>query len=292
MKKVITLILLIVVAITVTAQLPQEFGRFKRAARIHQSNPDQDLLSKIAKDGAFIFAQSYQLEDSVGKFFGLSGNKEFGSENSLAFKVKNGYILYDRAREPWNYNSRFSKLKKRYTPVLFPSQYSEMKIEARYDSINYNDAEVVTIYPEQIYGMRSDIFFNDGFSVTHNSGIAEGYLVWYILPTGMDLNTTTNIDVVVLPEKLEISDDRSIYYSIPKPQIDGQVLGGLFITPELSSVGRIDFIINGVIIEDVDDWKLVCPFSNSEKLFASTSPISLKIEDDIDVELTPNDQIK
>ncbi|MDE6017478.1 MAG: hypothetical protein K2G85_01545 [Muribaculaceae bacterium] len=292
MKKVSTLILLIVVTLTAVAQLPQEFGRFKRAAKIHQSNPDQELLSKIAKDGAFIFAQSYQLEDSVGKFFGLSGNKEFDSENSLAFKVKNGYILYDKAREPWNYNSRFSKLRKRYTPVLFPSQYAEIKIEARYDSINYNEAEVVTIYPEQIYGMRSVIFFNDGFSVAHNSGMAEGYLVWYILPPGMDLNATTNIDVIVLPEKFDISDDRSKDYFISKPQIEGQVLGGLFITPELSSVGRIDFVINGVIIEDSDEWKLVCPFSNSEELFTSTSPISIKVEDDIDVELTPNDQKK
>lgn len=288
MRKISTLILLIVVAISATAQLPQEFGRFKRAAKVIQSTPEQELVSKIAKDGAFILAQSYQLEDSVGKFFGLSGNKEFGSESSLAFKVKNGYILYDIARVPWNYNSRFAKLKKRYTPVLFPSQYSELKNEARYDSINYNEAAISTIYPEQIYGMKSDIFFNDGFSVNHHSGQTEGYLVWYIIPSGVDLNSSTNLDIVVVPQKLEISDDRSKEYSITKPQMDGIVLGGLFLSPELSSVGRIDFIINGIIIEDADEWKLICPFSNSEELFTAT-PFSFKAEEEIDVELTPND---
>lgn len=289
MKKISTLILLIVIAITATAQLPQEFGRFKRAAKVNTATPEQELVSKIAKDGAFILVQSYQLEDSVGKFFGLSGNKEFGSESSLAFKVKKGYILYDVARVPWNYNARFSKLKKRYTPVLFPSQYSELKNEARYDSINYREAEISTIYPEQIYGMKSDIFFNDGFSVNHPSGQTDGYIVWYILPYGMDLNTSTNLDVVVVSQKIDISDDRSKEYAVSTPQVDGRVLGGLFLTPELSSVGRIDFIINGIMIEDADEWKLVCPFSNSEELFTISTPISFKGEEDIEIELTPND---
>ncbi len=292
MKKLSIILLFIAAAITVSAQLPQEFGRFKRAAKIHQSTPEHEMISKIAKDGAFIFSQSYQLEDSVGKFFGLSGNREFGSENTLAIKVKNGYLIYDIARVPWDYNPRFAKFKKRYTPVLFPSQYSELNTEARYDSISYKNEELVTIYPEQLYGMKSDIFFNDGFSVAHRIGNSDGFVVWYILPSDMDMNATTNLDIVVVPEKIEISEDRSKEYPVSYPQVDGTIMGGLYIVPEISSVGRLDFIINGILIGSQDDWKLVCPFANTDNVFSSTTNIPVKAEEEIDVELTPNEITK
>ena len=292
MKKLSIIILFIAAAITVSAQLPQEFGRFKRAAKVHQSTPEHEMISKIAKDGAFIFSQSYQLEDSVGKFFGLSGNKEFGSENTLAIKVKNGYLIYDIARVPWDYNPRFTKFKKRYTPVLFPSQYAELNAEARYDSIFYKNEGLVTIYPEQLYGMKSDIFFNDGFSVAHHVGNSDGFLIWYIQPSDMDMNTTTNLDIVVIPEKIEISDDRSKEYQVSYPQVNGKIMGGLYIVPEISSVGRLDFIINGILIGSQDDWKLVCPFTNTENVFSSTTNIPVKAEEEIDIELTPNEITK
>lgn len=292
MKKLSIILLFIAAAITVSAQLPQEFGRFKRAAKVRQSTPEHEMISRIAKDGAFIFSQSYQLEDSVGKFFGLSGNKEFGSENTLAFKVKNGYLIYDIVRVPWDYNPRFAKFKNRYTPVLFPSQYSELNTEARYDSISFKNEELVTIYPEQLYGMKSDIFFNDGFSVAHRVGNSDGFVVWYILPSDMDMNATTNLDIVVVPEKIEITDDRSKEYPVSYPQVDGTIMGGIYIVPEISSVGRLDFIINGILIGSQDDWKLVCPFANTDNVFSSTTNIPVKAEEEIDVELTPNEITK
>lgn len=292
MKKLSIILLFIATAITISAQLPQEFGRFKRAAKIQQPTPEHQMISKIAKDGAFILAQSYQLEDSVGKFFGLSGNKEFGSENTIAYKVKNGYILYDIARVPWDYNPRFAKLRKRYSPILFPSQYSELNSEARYDSIGYNNDELVTIYPDQLYGMKSDVFFNDGFSVAHHIGDTEGYVIWYILPSDMDVNATTNLDIAVIAEKIQISEDRSKEYQVSLPQTEGTILGGLYIVPDISSVGRLDFIVNGVLIRAQDDWKLVCPFVDTDNIFSSTAKSIIIAEDEIDVELTPNDNKK
>lgn len=292
MKKLSIILLSIAAAITVSAQLPQEFGRFKRAAKVRQSTPEREMISRIAKDGTFIFSQSYQLEDSVGKFFGISGNKEFGTENTLAIKVKNGYLIYDLARTPWNYDLRFAKYRKRYKPVLFPSRYSELSSEARYDSISYKSEELVTIYPEQIYGMKSDIFFNDGFSVAHRVGNTEGFVVWYILPSDMDMNATTNLDLIVIPEIIEISDDRSKEYQVSYPQIEGTIMGGIYIVPEISSVGRLDFIINGILIGSQGDWSLVCPFVNIDNVFSSTINIPVKNEEEIDVELTPNEITK
>lgn len=292
MKKLSIILLFFAAAINVSAQLPQEFGRFKRAAKVRQSTPEHEMISKIAKDGAFILSQSYQLEDSVGKFFGLSGNKEFGSESTIAFKIKEGYLIYDVARVPWDYNPRFAKLKKRYTPVLFPSQYSELSTEARYDSLYYNNKDLVTIYPEQLYGMKSDVFFNDGFSVAHREGDTEGFVVWYILPTDKDVNSTTNLDIVVIPEKINISKDRSKEYKVLLPQSEGIIMGGIYIVPEISSVGRLDFVINGIIIGTQDDRKLVCPFADTDNVFSSIANIPVKEEDEIDVELTPNDNQK
>lgn len=292
MKKISIILLFIATAITINAQLPQEFGRFKRAAKVNKTTSETELVSKIGKDGVFILSQSYQLEDSVGKFFGLSGNKEFGTENTLAIKVKDGYLLYDIARAPWEYNSKFTKLKKRYTPVFFPSQYSELSTEARYDSIYFDEKELVTVYPNQIYGMKTDAFFNDGFSVAHRTGKAEGFAVWYVLPYDLDLNNSTNLEIVVIPETIDISEDRSKEYQISIPRLEGTIIGGIFIVPEISSVGRLDFIVNGIIIGGQDDWKLVCPFSNADNVFNSTSPVSLKAEENVDIDLTPNETNK
>lgn len=289
MKKILLLLTFIVASVTTFAQLPQEFGRFKRAAKVQPSESiENQLVTKIAKDGAFILSQSYQLEDSVGKFFGLSSNKEFGSETSLAIKVKNGYLLYDIARVPWDYNPRFTKLKKRYNPVLFPSQYSDLSREARYDSISFNCTDLVTIYPNQIYGMKSDTFFNDGFSVSHNVGNTDGYAVWYVLPFDIDMNKSSNLEIVPLEMKLEIVEDRSQEYVVPMPQVNGKLMGGMYVVPEISSVGRLDFKINGIIIGSEEDWKLVCPFTDTNNIF-NTTPIAVQSEDDIEIELTPND---
>lgn len=287
MKRIYALLLLTVVAITATAELPQEFGRFKKAAKIHNKTPEQDLISRIAIDGAFIIYQNYQLEDSLGKFFGRSGNRKFGAESALAFKVKKGYLIYDTTRAPWNHNPHFSQIKNRNIQILSPTQYSELKKEAMHDSINYNAKELRTIYPEQIYGMKSDMFFNDGFYVAHHLGQTDGYLIWYILPPGMDLNTSTKLDIIAMSATIDISDDRSKEYSISVPQTDGTILGGVFLAPELSSVGCINLIMNGVIIGDAEEWRLVCPFSGTEEIFDDPSPVTFKTED-MDTEFTQN----
>lgn len=279
----------LVVALPMCAQLPQEFGRFKKAAKIPTPTvPETELINKIAKDGAFILSQSYQLEDSVGKFFGLSGNKEFGSESSIAFKVRDGYLLYDVARVPWDYNPRYAKLKKRYNPVLFPSQFSEIGGEARYDSIYYDNKTISTIYPNQIYGMKADTFFNDGFSVGHSIGETEGYLIWFQIPEDVDLNSSANIGVTSIKHNLEVSEDRSKEYTIPMPTLNGTILGGIYLVPKITSVGRVDFTMEGIIINENDEWKLICPFTDTENIFTA-SPVAVEAEEDVEVELTPND---
>lgn len=65
-------------------------------------------------------------------------------------------------------------------------------------------------------------------------------------------------------------------------------MGGIYIIPELSSVGRLDFIINGILIGSKDDWKLVCPFTNTDDIF-KTTPVSIENDKDIEIKLTPND---
>lgn len=288
MKKIITFLFSIAVIISANAQLPHEFGRFKKAAQIEETTADHDLVIKIAKDGAFILYQSYQLEDSIGKFFGLSGNKEFGAENTLALKVKNGYLIYDIARVPWDYSCHYAKLKKRYKPVLFPSQYSDLSLEARYDSIYFDTQGLVTIYPEQIYGMKADAFFNDGFSVAHKTGKSEGFLVWFIQPLDMDMSSSTNLDIIVHKHKMNIVEDRSKEYPIVLPQTNGTIMGGMYVIPELSSVGRLDFIINGITIGSKEEWRLVCPFTNTDNIF-TTTPVAIEYDKEFEIELTPND---
>ena len=285
MKKIVLLFLIATIALSVNAQLPQEFGKFKRSVSNNQ-HIQNELIAKAIEPGVFVFSQSYQLEDSVGKFFGLSGNKEFGSDNSIGIKVKDGYIITDKGRVPWDYDSRFNKLKKRYNPVLFPTQYSEIGVETRYDSLFYNPDKLVTIYPNQLYGLKTDIFFNEGFTLSHKEGENEGFLVWFTIPEDFDFTNSSNVNLVVLRNDINIVKDRSKEYSISLPQNNEKVLGGIYVVPELSGIGKLDLSLSGIIVGENEDWKLICPFTQDNDIFDS-EPINQNVEEEI--ELTPNE---
>lgn len=210
MKKTLISIITLVFVISGYAQLPPEFNNYrnlKKAQPTEEVQPvetgpktdvspvgstqsretvDSKLIAKIALDGAFILSQSYQLENSDGESFGFKGNKEFGSEMSIALRVRGGYLFYDVARAPWNYNSSFAKYKDRYKPVLFPTQYSEIYDKAQYDSLHFDGKDIVTVYPDQLYGMKTNRFYNDGFSVGHQIGDIEGCMVWFAIRSGSD----------------------------------------------------------------------------------------------------------
>lgn len=289
MKKLSLIISFAVTAISLFAQLPPEFGRYKRVDTTNEK-AQQDLIGSVIENGAFIFSQSYQLEDSVGKFFGLSGNKEFGTDVSIAYKIKNGYIITNKSREPWEYNNRFAKLKGRYNPVLFPSQYSELSSEARYDSITYEANRLVTIYPNQLYAYKSDTFFNEGFSVSHKEGMTHGYMIWFTYSTDKDLNNFTRMNVVVAKQDMEVSADRSKEYEISVPYNNEIVMGGLYVVPEITGIGTLQFVLYGVAVNNNDDWKLICPFSKDENIFISSPVVQETNDEDDELMLTPNDK--
>lgn len=289
MKKSSFIVSFAVIAISLYAQLPPEFGRYKRVNTTNEK-AQQDLIASVVENGAFIFSQSYQLEDSVGKFFGLSGNKEFGTDMSLAYKIKDGYIITNKSKEPWEYNNRFAKLKGRYNPVLFPSQYSELNSEARYDSIAYNANNLVTIYPNQLYAYKADTFFNEGFSVSHKEGLAQGYIIWFTYPADKDLNSFTQMNIMVTKQDIEVSSDRSKEYEINIPSNNEIVMGGIYVVPEITGIGTLQFVLYGVAVNNNDGWKLICPFSKDENIFLS-SPVVQKTNDEVDeLMLTPNDK--
>lgn len=287
MKKLL-LAALLLFPLTIFAIPQRDFGGFRKKIASSQETT-RSLVTMAVEPGVFILAQSYQLEDSVGKFFGHGGNKEFGSDNSLAIKVKNGYLFPDKARVPWEYDPRFSKAKKRYRPVFFPSQYSEMGKQLRFDSIYYNPDAISTLYPDQLYGLKTNFFFNEGFATGHNSGETEGYMVWFTVPENCDFNTAANINMIVMRQTLNLSDDRAKEYNVELPDTDGDIFGGIFIYPEISAVGALSFTLEGVAVGDGRDWRVICPFSDDDNVFQESSLIITETEDDLN--LTPNDNL-
>jgi hypothetical protein len=285
MKVLVSILTLLALSVSANAQsLPKEFGKYRRTVSEVSNNP---LIEKIASNGVFVISQSYQLEDSLGKFFGLAGKKEFGSDTSIGVMIKNGYLLTNRTRVPWEYDQAFKKVRRKYIPQLFPTQYSEIANEARYDSIYYDASKLSTVFPDEWYALRSDIFFNDGFTTGHASSETKGFLIWILKPSTLDFIASTALNFIVNPTTLIETEDRSNIYNIPVPETQDEILGAIYLVPEITGVGRVDYILHGISIKDEYSWGLVCPFDDSGNI-SFTNNVGSYDEDD--VQLTPNEQ--
>lgn len=73
----------------------------------------------IVSPALFLFRQSFQVADNkTGDLYGLNNQDEFGAEVSIGIKVKDGFVLTDKAMRPWAYNRKFDEYKENISLFL------------------------------------------------------------------------------------------------------------------------------------------------------------------------------
>ena len=50
------------------------------------------------------------------------------------------------------------------------------------------------------------------------------------------------------------------------PKTDNDIIGGLFVAPDYSRIGSVDFHLIGIIKMKNNKWELTCPFGSIEKV--------------------------
>ena len=297
MKKIfLTVSLCIIASVTMYAQnsqnqLTRDFTSFSLL-----KSPNQQIIEQVVNSGVFIIKQSYELADSADNRYGLSGKKAFGTDYTLAVKVKNGFLVSERTLHPWDYNPHFDQYRSKYTPRLFPTSFSEVAETARYDSITIIEDSLKTLFFGLLYAQESENFFGDGFSVGGNVGDNEGWMVWFTKKKGTDFSKSTDLNLCIIKKRQTITlkkDNESYFYQVDYLSTSEEVVGGIFVIPEVISVGHMELKLCGVACRIENGWMLCCPFINVKNIFKRVESMTTSVNkeektESKTLELTPN----
>lgn len=289
MKKILILFIGLTFIVTAKGQLlgslnldPKDFIQIKDSAY-----QDVRLLKRAISSSFFISRQSFQVCDKkTGELYGLNNKNEFGTEISLGIKVKNGYILTDKAIRPWEYNAKFEKFKDNYQPVPYLSEYSECVETAKYDSLDISKQKVKELIPSSLYFVNSDCLSNKGLTIDFARAGKDGWVVWACTDKNADLNKTPKLEFFCYNNAADASNDKNIDIEAP----DGKkVLGGIFVIPISESVGVLEFHLCGVMVEMNGKWSICFPFQKDMFVSNSTN-VDKQKNDEGENKLTPISQ--
>lgn len=264
MKKTLILFIGLTFIVTAKGQLlgslnldPKDFIQIKDSAY-----QDTRLLESAISASFFLSRQSFQVSDKkTGERYGLNNKDVFGTELSLGIKVKNGYILTEKAMRPWKYNKKFETYKDGYNPVMYVSEYSEFAESTKYDTLDILEPKVNELLPSSLYFIASDCFLGKGLAVDYTKGKKDGWVVWTCVDEDEDLNKTAKLKITSYSKTIDSNVSDSIKIDTPDEQ---KILGGIFVIPVNSEIGTIEFRISGIMVESNGNWNIRFPFTEKE----------------------------
>lgn len=279
MRKVTVIILIICGVFSANcfaqAQLTRDLSSFSPLKSLNQH-----IVEQVVNSGVFVIGQSYELADSLDNRYGWSGNRAFGTDYSIAVKIRGGYVLTDKSVHPWDYNSLYDQYRKDYQPRLFPTRYSEVSKICKYDTINYEETKLVELFSGLLYAQETDVFRGDGFALGGNVGENDGWIVWLTTKKNTDLSNSADLNYSIIQKKLTISqrESESYFYPIDSLTTSDSILGGIYVIPEVVAVGHLELKLCGIICRVENGWMLCCPFIKSKTVFEKGSDV-IKAED-------------
>ncbi len=233
-------------------------------------------METVTRSALFLSRQSFRLSDNkTGELYGLDNKDEFGTDISLGVKVKDGYILTDKAIRPWEYNDKFGKYKDHYKPVPYKSEYSELTENTRYDTLDISPSKMQEISTASLYLITSDCLSGKGLTIDCTSGKKLGWVIWACTEKDEDLNKTAKVKLICYSKDVEAKDNEMIDIDTPDYP---NILGGIYVTPVNISIGMMEFHLSGIIAKHNGKWNISFPFVGKEKLVRANS-LSKTMED-------------
>lgn len=218
---------------------------------------NQQLIEDAVARGVLLVRQEYQLEDTVTlKRYTWDNQPEFGSSVSFCVLTENGYVISDKAIQPWEYDARFTQYRdSQYRPILSKTYCRTVK-----DSV-YRAVGMLNLSQHQPLANKkwmriSDSLFNDkGFVLDSTVGEKDG---WIVLLTADDPSQidSTELSLVIYRHKLTVEAGVE-QQDIPSVATQRHVVGGIYIEPQYRGIGEIVFALNGVLVHEEDSWQLL-----------------------------------
>ena len=202
--------------------------------------------------------QSFCIKDNkTGELYGLNNKEVFGTEISLAVKVKGGYVITDKAISPWAYNAKFATYRDSYTPVMVASEYAELGSDAKFDTLDITQSKMKEVQKSSLYVVKSDYFSSKGLTIDDTEGNKKGWIVWVCADKNADMTKGINPELICYSYDIESSESDAVKMDAPNGK---NVLGGIYVLPIFREMGQIEFRLCGLLCEKDGQWKVVFPF--------------------------------
>lgn len=251
-KKVLLTVISMVVVIPLYSQI------FNFSLRTN----NQQLIDK-AMSGVFVkIAQSYELCDTVkDEHFGRNGKDYFSIIPFYGVETECGLVFSQKLFSPWLFDEDFKEYEKQYKPIITGTSVVILNVLGN----------TITNLKRPIEGRHITdhlILLNDsslscsGLKIDTISGDKEGWLIW--LSSTSDTSRPDSIRLTSIRKDIEVPIDGGFLY-IDNPEISEPVMGGIYVTPEVSAAGQITFVLTGVIIKNEDSWIVDFPFIQKTK---------------------------
>ncbi|MDH8701075.1 hypothetical protein M2138_000414 [Dysgonomonadaceae bacterium PH5-43] len=228
-------------------------------------SPSQEMIEYAIKDGIYLVEQRYRLKNNEdGKYYGRNNKSEFGKVYSIAVKLNAAYCIDEMVFTPWklddNYTSLSEKEKEQYTPVLYKSNYRKIFHD------NWNNFPLDTLNSTEIInGMYSltDEKGEFGLQIDVAEGLKKGWLVWVTTQDDSSKQDTIDLNLIVYRSEINITQDKGIC-EINQPVFPANIMGGIYIVPEVTRIGQVTFFLTGMI-KNIDDKWVVVSLYNAKK---------------------------
>jgi hypothetical protein len=223
---------------------------------LHSGN--QPFIEEAVKSGIFLVRQSYQLKNTTNNtLYGWSHAEHFGYTISLGIKAENGYYLAPQALAPWNYDRKFANYNDRryYLPFVSESRYRSWT-DSVFSPLPYSADQVHPLVDSPFGFVRDSVFDNRGLEADFTGGRKEGWLVWVVSSDSTDIAAPASLSLLVYRNELTFEPGESAC-KIKDPTTVHRILGGLYVVPHTTGIGKVSFRLSGFLNKKEDDWQVV-----------------------------------
>ena len=274
MKKIIVFSLMLMVgAGHIYAQLPKwalDLG--KRSEHVDSTIVPLITYLDAVQPALSIVRQQYRLERN-GDFFGRQNKPFFAETYSLGIKISGGTILHRSVVFPWENDTDYQRINGsgKYNPTYFRSmQRSVMGGEWKAVELELGTQYIAPFTSDSLLYKHTDATADFGLPIDETAGLKQGYMIWAYSNTNLK---DSAMQVKFQQSELKIETKTDGKAISVKPDNLSNVLGGIFIVPQVERAGYIKLLLVGVAARNPQGGWLL-------KIFTTKSDEVTKIDSD------------
>lgn len=229
------------------------FLLFLLCATMQAQDMANNLIENAIKQGVILFREDYQLlNEDDEPIANKAGQDCYGRSYTCGVRTgESSFLVIKDCVAPWT-NQSIVKSEKRHPEISYSGFLTLSTIDFEQFDLDPESAEEVI--PNHIYRVEGSEV--EGFDVDPESGRKKGYAVWLKAENSFCLTSVpSGLSLDIAPFNINTRAG-SYVYDVEK-QPEGNVVGGVFITPRVDKVGKISLYVNGLFEKRGGVWKFI-----------------------------------